>query len=506
MIIAHDLGTTGNKASLHESSGHLISAVTVNYSTHYGSGGVAEQDPNDWLDAVIRATRQLLSESEVGPARIEAIVLSGQMMGTVLLDADYEPVRPAIIWADSRSVEQAERLVARVDQLRAYRVMGHQLNPTYSLEKAMWVAEHEPETFARVRHFCVAKDFVVQRLTGLLVTDRSDASGTNAWDQVRQVWSDELIDAAGLPRSLFPEVLESTTVLGSLTATAADLLGLGTDVRVVLGGGDGPIAAVGAGITAPESGAYAYLGSSSWISLAHPTPIWDAKMRTMTFDHVVPGLFAPTATMVAGAGSVEWMCEVLEPSADPGRAARMLEGVAQAEAASDGLYFLPHLMGERSPHWNPAAAGAFVGLSRQHGRPAMMRAVLEGVAFNLATCLDAFGQSGAAVTRIDAIGGGAASSTWLQILADVWGVPIRRRSIVEEANSLGAAVTAAVGLGHIDFSAAVELSEVTAEFEPDPTRTADYAGRHRVFQDAYEALEPWFASRHRSGENREERA
>lgn len=496
MIIAHDLGTTGNKASLHESSGRLLSAVTVSYSTRYGSGGMAEQNPQDWLDAVVAATRRLLAEGEVDPGRIEAVVLSGQMMGTVLLDADYVPVRPAMIWADSRSVEQADRLATRTEALDSYRVLGHRINPTYSLEKAMWVAEHEPDTFAGVRHFCVAKDFVVQRLCGVLVTDRSDASGTNVWDQVRQVWSEDIIEAAGLPSSLFGEVLESTTVLGPLTATAAELLGLSTDVQVVLGGGDGPIAAVGAGITAPEAGAYAYLGSSSWVSLAHHTPIWDAKLRTMTFDHVVPGLFAPTATMVAGAGSAEWMCEVLEPEATPGRAKRMLEGVAEAEAATDGLYFLPHLMGERSPHWNPAAAGAFVGLSRQHGRPAMMRAVLEGVAFNLATCLDAFGESGAAVNRIDAIGGGAASSTWLQILADVWGVPIRRRSIVEEANSLGAAVTAAVGLGHIDFSAAAGLSEVTAEFVPDPSRTSDYAGRHRVFQDAYEALEPWFANRH----------
>lgn len=505
MIIAHDLGTTGNKASLHDRTGRLLRAVTVNYPTRYGSGGVAEQNPQDWLDAVVAATRKLLSQSgiqgeaadrgEVEPRDIAAIVLSGQMMGSVLLDKDYRPVRPAMIWADSRSVKQTERLLTRIAQPRAYRLLGHRLNPTYSLEKAMWVAEREPEVFDRVRHFCVAKDFVVQRLTGMLVTDRSDASGTNAWDQINGAWSDELIDAAGLPRTLFGDVLESTTVLGPLTSLAAEELGLSTDVQVVLGGGDGPIAAVGAGITSPESGAYVYLGSSSWISLAHPSPIWDRRLRTMTFDHVVPGLYAPTATVVAGAGSVEWLCEVIEPLATPGRAARVLEGVADVEAASDGLFFLPHLLGERSPHWNPAAAGAFVGLSRQHQRPHLARAVLEGVAFNLATCLGAFREAGTTITRIDAIGGGAASSTWLQILADVWGVKIRRRSIVEEANSLGAAVTAAVGLGWIDFSAAGELSEVTAEFEPDPSRTADYADRHRIFQDAYVALEPWFATR-----------
>ena len=164
MIIAHDLGTTGNKASLHDSSGRLQKAVTVDYPTRYGSGGLAEQDPQDWLNAVIAATRRLLAEGEVDPAHVEAVVMSGQMMGAVLLDANYEPVRPAIIWADSRSVEQTERLLARMDSDRAYRLLGHRLNPTYSLEKAMWVAEHEPEVFAQVRHFCLAKDFVSQRL------------------------------------------------------------------------------------------------------------------------------------------------------------------------------------------------------------------------------------------------------------------------------------------------------------------------------------------------------
>lgn len=495
MIIAHDLGTTGNKASLHDESGRLLHAVTVTYPTHYASGGIAEQDARHWADAVIEATRRLVAEAEVQPRFVRAIAMSGQMMGTVLLDETYAPVRPALIWADSRSRAQADRLRERIPESDAYALLGHRINPTYSLEKIMWVAEHEPEVYERARYFCVAKDYVVHRLTGVLVTDGSDASGTNAWDQHRQAWSEEVIAAADVRRDLFVEVVDSTTVVGPLTEEAASACGLHTGVQVVIGGGDGPIAAVGAGVTSPGDGAYAYLGSSSWISLAHPTPIHDPQMRTMTFDHVVPGLFAPTATMVAGAGSLEWVAEVLAPDGGRGRVGRLLEGVGDVEAATEGLYFLPHLLGERSPHWNPAAAGAFVGIARQHTHTQLVRAVLEGVAFNLLTCLNAFREAGAQIDHVDAIGGGAASPAWLQILADVWGVPVHRRSIAEEGNSLGAAVTGLVGLGLIEWSAAGALSDVIAQYDPEPGRSSDYASRHEIFAGAYAALEPWFATR-----------
>ncbi|MFJ4223065.1 xylulokinase [Microbacterium sp. NPDC089695] len=500
MIIAHDLGTTGNKASLHHDDGRLVTSVTVPYPAHFAAGGIAEQDPSDWWGAVVSATRQLLSQSSLAPETVGGLVVSGQMMGTVLLDGHGDPVRPAIIWADTRSGAQTRMLEQALGAEAAYRVLGHRLNPTYSLEKVMWVRDNEPEVWARVRHFCVAKDYIVYRLTGRLATERSDASGTNAYDQAAGMWSADVLAAARLDPALFPEILDSTTVAGTLTTESADALGLPASTRVVMGGGDGPLAAVGSGVVAPEDGAYVCLGTSSWISFASPTPLHDPQMRTMTFDNVVPGSFVPTATMQAGGASVQWIAEAL--STDPARPeTSRLTAEAAGDLDTEDLYFLPYLLGERSPLWDPAARGAFVGIGRHHTRAHLTRAVLEGVAFNLLTCIQAFRESGAVIDRIDAVGGGAQSDVWLGILADVWGVPIRRRTIVEEANSLGAAVTGAVGLGLADFSAARALSEVTAEFAPDAGRHAVYAQRHARFTSAYDALAPWFAAAPTAGEN-----
>lgn len=494
VIIAHDLGTTGNKASLHDDDGRLLSAVTVGYSAHFAEGGVAEQDPEDWWHAVVEATRTLLARTGTNALDVNGIVVSGQMMGAVLLDGDYRPVRPAMIWADTRSTPQTAQLQERLGDV--YTVIGHRLNPTYSLEKVMWVRDNEPDVFARARHFCVAKDFVVHRLTGRLATDRSDASATNAYDQSRGEWSRDVLDAARLDPALFPEILESTAVVGTITGATAEALGLDHRTRVVMGGGDGPIAAVGAGIVAPEDGAYVCLGTSAWISFASPKPVHDAHARTMTFTNVVPGSYVPTATMQAGGAAIQWVAEVLGSGPSGSSLACLVESAASAEAALQGLYFLPYLLGERAPYWNPDATGVFLGLERHHGPAHLARAALEGVAFNLLTCITAFRESGATIDRIDAIGGGAVSDVWLQIFADVWGVPVRRRSVVEEANSLGAAVTGAVGLGLVDgFGAARSLSEVTAEFEPDGARHDIYRTAHEVFVDAYERLVPWFGSR-----------
>lgn len=493
MLIAHDLGTTGNKASLHDDTGRLLAAVTVAYPARFADGGVAEQDPRDWERAVVEATRTLVERTGVEPKEVTGLVISGQMMGAVLLDEHYEPVRPAIIWADTRAQRQTEQLVERLGEREAYELLGHRLNATYSIAKVMWVRDHEPDVFDRVRWFCVANDFVVHRLTGRLATEPSDASATNMYDQRTGTWSQAVLDAAGIDAGILPDIVASTEVVGTLTADAAVATGLERGTRVVMGGGDGPIAAVGAGVVAPEDGAYACLGTSSWISFATPEPVLDPSMRTFTFDHVVPGGFVPTATMQAAGASVAWINEALSPDPSAQALARLVADADTSDADTGGLYFLPYLLGERSPHWDPGARGAFVGIGRHHGRAHLMRAVLEGVAFNLATCIGAFRDAGATIQRVDAVGGGAASDTWLQIMADVWGVPVRRRSVVEEANSLGAAVVGAVGLGLVDsFAAARDLSEVTAEFTPDASRHEAYRTRLERFDDAYRALAPWF--------------
>jgi xylulokinase len=495
MIIAHDLGTTGNKASLHQIDGTLLDSVTVNYPAHFAPGGIAEQHPEDWWQAVVDATRKLLSRAATDPSDVLGVVVSGQMMGAVLLDANYRPVRPAIIWADTRASTQQQQLSDRVGDEAAYAILGHRLNPTYSVSKVMWVRDNEPDVWDKVRHVCVAKDYIAYQLSGRLATDRSDASGTNAYDQQTGTWSNTILEAAGLDAHLFPEIVESTEILGTLTQSAADALGLTTNTSVVMGGGDGPLAAVGAGVVSPDDGAYVSLGTSSWISFATLEPVLDPSMRTFTFNNVVPGGFVPTATMQAGGASLQWIAEVLQPNAS-GKDMQKLFGDLESPVTTDDLYFLPYLLGERSPLWEPSARGAFVGLGRHHTRSHMARAVMEGVAFNLWTCIRAFESAGHRFEHIDAVGGGAVSDVFLQLLADVWGITVSRRSVTEEANSLGAAVTAAVALGAADFSVARQLSEVTAEFIPDASKHAAYTSRYPVFIEAVDALLPWFRGRH----------
>jgi len=234
--------------------------------------------------------------------------------------------------------------------------------------------------------------------------------------------------------------------------------------------------------------------SSSWISLASDRPLLDLPlMRTMTFNHVAADRFVPTATMQAGGGSLHWIADLLAATDDSDRFSRLVADADTTDASGEGLYFLPYLLGERSPLWNPRARGAFVGLARHHGPAHLTKAVLEGVAFNLSVCVDAFRDRGVVIDRVDAIGGGAASDVWLQVLADAWDCTVRRRTIVDEANSLGAAVTAGVGVGLFpDFGPARSLSDVTREFAPDPVRVDAYRAHRAAFEDAYGCLEPWF--------------
>ena len=494
MIIAHDLGTTGNKASLHTDDGKMLQHCTVPYPAHFASGGVAEQNPMDWWEAVGQATRKLTQMANVSANEITGIGISGQMMGAIFLDENYNPTRDAIIWADFRAQKQSDYLIEKVGLEKAYKRLGHRLNPTYSIAKVMWVRDNQPEVWSKTRHICIAKDFINHKLTNRFVTEPSDASSTNCFDQLNLVWDEEILKVADIPVSYFPEIVESTSVIGGLTSAAADHLGLNVGTPVVAGGGDGPMAALGAGIISPTDGAYACMGSSSWVAVSTAKPLHDAKMRSMTWNHIVPNQFSPTATMQAGGASLQWIVEDLMPASEKDRFNILLGEAEKVSSADDGLYFLPHILGERSPYWNPSAAGAFIGLGRHHDRSYLVRAVLEGVAFNLLTCIQAFTDNGVPIDQVDVIGGGAESALWLQIFSDIWGVKVRSRSIVEDANSLGAAVTTLVALGKGEFSMVKQLSTITAEFNPS-SDSKKYARQHEIFLDGYNKLEDWFNTR-----------
>lgn len=494
MIIAHDLGTTGNKASLHSDDGKMLQHCTILYPAHFASGGVAEQNPMDWWNAVGGASKKLLQMANVSADQITGIGISGQMMGAIFLDENFNPTRDAIIWADFRAQKQSDLLIEKIGLEKAYKKLGHRLNPTYSISKVMWVRDNQPDIWAKTKHICIAKDFVNQKLTGRFVTEPSDASSTNCFDQIKLNWDAEILNAANIPISYFPEIVSSTTVIGGLTKDAADHVGLNAGTPVVAGGGDGPMAALGAGIIEPSDGAYVCMGSSSWIAVSTDKPLHDSKMRSMTWNHIVPNKFSPTATMQAGGASLQWMVEDLLPASEKDRYKILLDEAGKVNSSDDGLFFLPHILGERSPYWNPSAAGAFIGLGRHHDRSYLVRAVLEGVAFNLLTCIQAFTDNGVPIKQVDVIGGGAESALWLQIFADIWGVKVRSRSIVEDANSLGAAVTTLVALGKGEFSMVKELSTITAEFNPT-SQSQKYQKQHKVFLDGYYKLEEWFNTR-----------
>lgn len=492
LILAHDLGTSGDKASLHTADGRLLAADTERYPTDYGAGGKAEQDPAQWWSAFSAATRALLADCDVAPADVACVVLSGQMMGAVLLDADDRPLRPAIIWADTRATTEATRLTEVVGFERAYRLLGHRLDATYTLPKLMWLREHDPDSWARTTGVVLAKDYVTLRLTGRRCIDPSDASGTNAYDQVAGTWSPELLEAADLDPTLLPEVVPSATVAGGVRAEVAEQVGLRAGTPVVVGGGDGATSALGVGLVSSDPVACATIGSSAWISMATDTPARDPLMRTVTFDHVVPGHFLPLGPMQAAGSSLEWLAQTIGVGASG--IEELVRSAADAPAATEGLFFLPYLVGERAPIWDAQARGTLVGLSRHHGPANLARAVLEGVAFNLYGVYRALDDSVATIEAVDAVGGGARSDTWLRIMADTWGVPVRRRSIVDEANSLGAAVVGAVALGLIDgWDRARELSTIEAVFEPDDARHRLALAGYERFTDAYRRLRDWFA-------------
>lgn len=502
-ILAHDLGTTGDKATLFDDEGRLVASTFSGYETAHPQPTWAEQNPQDWWQAVTLATRELLTKSGAAAQDIAVIAFSGQMMGCLPVDAAGNPLRPCIIWADQRSVVQAARLGQVVGEERVYRITGHRISPTYSGSKIAWVRDNQSEVFAQAHKFLHVKDYIAFRMTGAFVTDRSDASGMNLYDLERGAWSAEILSAIDLDPDLLPEVHNSTDVIGELTKQAAEQLGLAAGTPVVIGGGDGASATVGAGAVM-EGPAYNYIGSSSWISFAAPRPIYDPGRRIFNWAHMVPNMFAPCGTMQAAGGSYQWLrrqvCWIEGRQADESGEdvyEIMNRRAAESVPGAHSLLFLPYLQGERSPHWNPKARGGFVGLQVTHTRADLIRATLEGISMNLRTILQSFLDAEARIDEVILIGGGAKGELWRQILADVFGRPTLRPRLLDEATSLGAAIAGGVGVGLFpDFSIVKDQIEIIARHEPDPEAQAVYERLYPVFLEAYTALLPVFDQLH----------
>lgn len=480
-ILAHDLGTSADKASLFDETGALLAGHSEGYAVSYPQPGWAEQNPDDWWRAVCAATRALLAQTGVAPRDIAAVTFSGQMMGVIALDDARRPLRPAIIWADQRATEEAALIAERCGEDEVYRRTGHRISPAYTAAKMLWIKRHQPDVFARARHFVMAKDYAVMRLTDEVVTDYSDASGSNLFDLEAQAWCADFLDALGLDEARLPRLAPSSAVVGQVTRTAAEETGLAPGTPVVIGGGDGACATVGAG-SVDDGDAYCVLGTSSWIAFTSSQPLLDPERRTFTFYHLLPRRYIPMGTMQAAGGAREWLVRAMGEAPD--------EAIARVEPGCRGLIFLPYLIGERSPWWNPKARAAFVGLTMSHGPAEMHRAVLEGVAFNLKLILDAL-SAHRPLRTLRLIGGGARSAVWQRILADVLDVPLEIPELLAEATSWGAAVAGGVGAGvYDDWRVAKAQARIATVVEPDVTNVARYAEICASFTQAYHALEP----------------
>jgi len=486
-LLAHDLGTSGNKATLFSADGQYIKSSVVSYPVYYSNGVWAEQDPNEWWKAVCDSTKEILRD--VKPADIAAVSFSGQMMGVVPVGRDGDALRNSIIWADMRAIPQETALDRVIGMRTIYRTTGHRLSASYSLAKLMWIRDNQPEIFNKIYKTLCAKDYIIAKLTGRFVTDPSDASGTNAFDLNTFQWSEDILKAAGISIDMFPDVLASTDVAGTVTAEGARRSGLLEGTPVVVGGGDGLCASVGAGSIAPGI-TYNCLGSSSWICTVTEKPIFDENMVLFNWAHMVPGYVAPCGTMQAAGASFSWAMDKFQTGAASG--ASKYEAVnrliGESAPGANGLVFLPYLMGERSPRWNPDARGAMIGLKMDTTSGDMLRAVVEGVAMNLNVILRAMSDR-LDIKEMIVIGGLAQSEIIRNILGDVYGLPIAKLNFLEEGTSLGAAVAAGIGVGALDgFEDIHKFMKVECRERYNAENHAKYEEIQKIFDGAYTSL------------------
>lgn len=497
-LLAHDLGTSGNKATLYREDGTLAASAVAYYGTSYPGPGWAEQDPEDWWHGVCRSTKDLLAGAGISPKEVACVSFGGQMMGCLLTDREGSPLRPMIIWADTRASRQEQEILHKICMEKVYQITGHRASASYSAAKLMWVREHEPQVYKKAYRMLQAKDYMIYRLTGRFVTDYSDAGGTNLFDIRKKEWSAEICGSLGIPMELLPEAHVSADVAGYVTREAAGACGLLAGTPVVIGGGDGSCACTGAGAV-EEGDTYCVLGSSSWISRADREPVFDSGLRTFNWIHLDPALYTPCGTMQAAGLSYSWYQDTFcgeEKKIAKATGENLYDlldcQVGSSRAGAGGVIYLPYLLGERSPRWNHAARGAFIGMDVRTKKADLARAVLEGVGFNLKVILDILeGAKQGGKEPLTLIGGGAKGKCWARILADIWERPLQIPADPEGATSLGAAVCGGVGIGMFaDYSVVKGFQKAAKQIEPDLNHREAYRAYYQIFNRAYEALEP----------------
>ncbi len=488
-VIGLDSSSSATKAVLIDEAGVVAGIGVAGYDNQVPQPLWSEQDPERWWDGAVMAVRAVLASTGIAGAEVVAIGLTGQMHGLVVLDDHDAVLRPAILWNDQRTGAACDEIRRVIGLERLIAITGNDALPGFTAPKLVWVRDHEPDVWSSVAHVVLPKDYVRLRLTGVHAMDKADGAGTILFDLAARDWSDEVLADLGIDRRWMPPTFEGPVVTGLISAAAAEATGLRAGTPVVAGGGDQSANAVGVGAVAAGVVALS-LGTSGVVFATTDAPLSDPGGQVHAFCHAVPGRWHMMTVMLSAAGSLRWFRDALAPGIGYGE---LTAAAGDVPAGSGGLLFVPYLSGERSPHPDPLARGAFVGLPVGHDRRHLTRAVLEGVAFGLRDGLDQMLAAGMPrPDQIRASGGGMNSPVWRQILADVLGVELATVSTTEGAG-YGAGLLAAVGAGWfptVEVAAAAWVRATTAA-SPGPDM-ATYADVRERYRELYPALAPTF--------------
>jgi xylulokinase len=486
MFLGIDIGTGGTRAVLIDRDGKVIAQHSVDHAPiHSEYPGWAEQDPEDWFRAAISAIPQAISAAAAAGYRdpVEAVALTGQMHGCVMLDAEGNVLRPALIWCDQRTQPQCDWLTAKIGAERLIELTANPALPNFTLTKLLWVRDHQPEIFAKIAHVLCPKDYVRYRITGELAMDMQEASGTLLLDVVHRRWSREVADAAGIPMSWLPPLFEGPEICARISAFGSSVTGLTEGLPVAAGAGDQGAGAVGMGILTPGS-VSATIGTSGVVFAATSKPTLDPKGRIHTFCHAAPGVWHVMGVTNGAGLSFRYLRDTFMPLNSYDDLATLASDVPPG---SDGLLWAPYLFGERTPHLDPNARAAFVGITASHTRAHFVRAVLEGVAMSLQDTFSLFAELGIPTTSIRLGGGGARSPLWRQIQADVYGRPVEILE-AEEGGAFGAALLAATGIGVFPTVASACEATIRPAATIEPQNTQAMATAYTHFRNLYPAL------------------
>ena len=485
VVLGIDVGTQSSKCVVLDMSGDLRGKGQVGYGYQTPRPHWIEQNPEDWWNAVVGAVREALRQANLPSSRVRGIGLTGQMHGVVLLGQNLAPLRPAIIWMDRRSANLCEIVMDRVPRDVMARAAGNRLSPGFAGASLAWLREVEPHTLDQARAALQPKDYIALRLTGEIGSEPSDASATWLYDIARREWSPTLAGACGVPLDILPPLAESSAVIGSLRADPAFTLGLPEGIPVVAGASDQAALLLGAGVVESGRGAIT-LGTGGQLTVVSNRPWIDPELRLNTFCHAIPDHWYTMGAILNGGNALRWWRSAAATAASY---AELLAGAASVPAGSDGLIFLPYLEGERTPHMDPQATGAFIGLTTRHTQAHLTRAVLEGVAFAFRDCLQILQAAGPAPDHFLIGGGGSQGELWRRILADVLGVSLQTIEGAEHT-AIGAAMLAGLGT-HVfyDLPQAVALSiRYGSTIMPDPDAHAIYTDAFARYQAFYPAL------------------